>query len=130
MRLSKFYPLANILNLKNNSKSFFSPFLFVSFECRACPPKVICYWFYPWTILLHFTLLEAVFNACFMFFAKMPNIEQVIASFFVLLHIFFNLPVVNISVFIFYFWLYLKSWQRQVFPFCLNFLPGYNDIFP
>ena len=63
--------MVNIMYVRNNTRPFFSRYLCISFTCRACLPKLMCYWFYPRAkIITTCFFLETVFNFCFMFLQK------------------------------------------------------------
>ena len=94
---------------------------------------MMCYWFYLWTKIITTCFFRNCVQLLLYVFAKMPDIELVIDIIFFLLHMLSNLSVCSLLTFrfwYFYFSIYLKSWEMQIFSFCLNFQHGYIDIFP
>ena len=71
-KFSKSGPIVNILNVKNNTKPFFSQYLCISFACRACPPKMMCYWFYLWAKIITTNFLETLTNVNFSILFEFP----------------------------------------------------------
>ena len=72
MKFNKSCPIMNILNVKINTQPFFSQYLCISFACRACPPKMVCYWFYPWAKIITTCFFRNCVQLLVYVFAKVP----------------------------------------------------------
>ena len=124
MKFSKSGLMVNILNVKNNTKPVFFQYLCISFACRACSPKIMCYWFYPWAKIITTCFFRNCVQLLLYVFAKMPDIELVIDISFFLPHMLSNwecLSVVNISILIFSFFNLFKTLTNANFSILFEF---------
>ena len=117
MKFNKSGPMVNILNVKNNTKPFFSQYLCISFACRACPPKMMCYWFYPWAKIITTCFFRNCVQLLLYVFAKMSHIELLTDIFLVIE----CLSVVNISILIFSFFNLFKTLTNANFSILFEF---------